>query len=559
MVRKIFALFHRELAGVHQAAFLLASATIASSVLALVRDRLLAARFGAGEALDIYYSAFRIPDILYAMSLFFVASTAVIPLFLEKASREDEAGARRLMSSLFTVFIVLMGIIVLAAYILLPVFVPLLVPGFDASATEQSMALSRVLLLSPLLLGISNLFASVLQTFRRFFFYAMSPLFYNLGIIIGILFFLPRFGLVGLAWGVVLGALLHMAVQIPSLVALEYLPHISFSTPRDVVRVFRQSFPRTLGLTATQLTFAAVTAIASTLGAGSIAVFNLSYNLQSIPLSVIGLSYSVAAFPAMADLVVRKERKVFYEHLASAARHILFWTIPFSVLFVVLRAQIVRTVLGAGAFGWVDTRLTAASLALFAVSIAAQSLAALFVRALYAVGRTGLPVVMNMCSAGVTIVLASLFVYALTVSSESARMMAVLLRVEDVPHVALLGLPLAFALGSILNAILLGFGFHWVEGEFREQKLFVSLGEILVSSTLVGVVSYGALHVLARMFDLNTFAGIFLQGAIAGVAGIAAGAAVLAYRRNAEFVQVWQAFHRRFWRRDVAAPEPERL
>lgn len=559
MVRKIFALFHRELAGVHQAAFLLASTTIASSILALVRDRLLATRFGAGEALDIYYSAFRIPDILYAISLFFVASTAVIPLFLEKVDKEDQDGVLRLMSSLFTIFVLLMGAIVLGTYLLLPVLMPLLVPGFETSASNQSIMLSRVLLLSPLLLGISNLFASVLQTFRRFFFYAMSPLFYNLGIIGGIIFFLPRFGLVGLAWGVVLGALLHMLVQVPSLMALGYLPRISFGLSRDVARVFRQSFPRTLGLTATQLAFAAVTAIASTLGAGSIAVFNLSYNLQSIPLSVIGLSYSVAAFPAMADLIVRKERKVFFKHLASAARHILFWTIPFSVLFVVLRAQIVRTVLGAGAFSWVDTRLTAASLALFAISISAQSLAALFTRALYAVGRTGMPVLVNMCSAGATIILASVLVHVLSVSSESARIIGILLRVEGVPHVALLGLPLAFALGSILNAVLLGLGFHRVEGEFREQRLFVSLGEILVSSALMGVVSYGILNILAHVFDIDTFIGIFLQGAVAGVAGIVAGAAVLAYRGNSEFVQVWQAFHRRFWKRDVMASEPEHL
>lgn len=559
MVRKIFALFHRELAGVHQAAFLLATATIASSLLGLVRDRLLAARFGAGEALDVYYSAFRIPDILYAFSLFFVASTAVIPLFLEKADSENQRGGQRLLSSLVTVFLLLMGAIALGTYLLLPTVMPFLVPGFNESATQQSIQLARVLLLSPLLLGISNLFASVLQTFRRFFFYALSPLFYNAGIIVGILFFLPRFGFIGLAWGVVLGAVLHVLVQVPSLRALGYLPRISFNISSDVLRVFRMSFPRTLGLTATQFTFAAVTAIASTLGAGSIAVFNLSYNLQAIPLSVIGLSYSVAAFPAMADLIVRKERKVFFEHLASAARHILFWTIPFAVLFVVLRAQIVRTVLGAGAFGWVDTRLTAASLALFAMSIAAQSLSALFVRALYAVGRTRMPAVINVFSAAATIFLAVFAVRILTISPESARMLAVLLRVEDVPHSALLGLPLAFTLGSILNVILLGLGFHWVEGEFREQKLFVSLGEIIVSSALMGVVTYTTLNVLAPVLDLETFVGIFSQGAIAGVAGITVGAIVLAYRGNAEFVQVRQVFHRRFWKRDVAASEPERL
>jgi len=557
-MRRIFQLFHTELSGVHQAAFLLALATIASNILGMFRDRLLASSFGAGVELDMYYAAFRIPDFLYAVSLFFAASTAVIPVFLETA-KENEPRAKQVINSLFTIFVLAMIVILGAAFVVMPALVGRLFPGFDLKSAHTVSMLSRILLLSPLFLGVSNLVSSVVQSYRRFFVYALSPLCYNLGIIVGILFLAPRFGLAGIVWGVALGAFLHFAIQLPSLLALGYLPRFVFSVPAEIRSVLAMSLPRTLGLTASQLTFLAVTGIASTLGAGSIAVFNLSYNLQSIPLAVIGLSYSVAAFPTMAELIVKNKLNVFLDHLIAASRHIVFWTLPVSVLFIVLRAQIVRTLYGAGAFNWEDTRLTAACLALFALGIVAQSLVLLFVRAFYAVGKTTLPVIINVLSSLSTIAASFLFVHMLSASDAWARTFAALLRVGDIPGAAVLGLPLAFALGSILNAILLGFGFGYVESEFKKRKLVRSLGDIAGGSVLLAGVSYGGLALFARVFNLNTFLGIFLQGLSAGLCGIALAALFLYIRKNAEFMDISKVLRQKFWQSETVAPEPEHL
>jgi putative peptidoglycan lipid II flippase len=557
-VKRIFELFHRELRGVHQAALLLALATIGSNLLGLVRDRFLASTFGAGSTLDMYYAAFRIPDLLYAVSLFFAASTAIIPVLYEKLN-DDDRDAKLLMNGLFTVFLLVMSGILFCAFLLTPYIVRFMLPGFDGASIAEVTRLSRILLLSPLLLGLSNLVSSVIQSYKRFFIYALSPICYNLGIIVGVVFFAPRFGLVGLVWGVVLGAFAHFLIQMPSLYALGFMPKIVFRFPRDISYILKLSLPRTLGLAANQLTFIAATSVASLVGAGSIAVFNLSYNLQSIPLAVIGLSYSVAAFPTMAELIVRNEKKVFFEHLTAAARHIVFWTLPMSVLFIVLRAQIVRTILGAGRFDWGDTRLTAASLALFSLGIVAQSLSLLFIRAFYAVGKTKIPVLLAVLSSVVTIGASLVFVQVLQSSGEAARVFSELLRVPEVPRLAVLGLPLAFALGSIIQVVLLASSFGRVEEEFRNHGITRSAWDIVVSSFLLGLVSYHALSVFDKLFDTNHSLGIFLQGFCAGLVGIVCASIFLYVRKNQEFLDVWQAAHQRFWRSAAPIPEPEHL
>jgi len=242
-------------------------------------------------------------------------------------------------------------------YILMPKLSGFVVPGLGAEAQAELVVLSRIMLLSPILLGLSGLFASITQSLRRFFVYALSPVFYNVGIIIGIVFFYPFWGLPGLAFGVVLGALFHVLIQVPVLVRHKFFPRFSFDIDfREIKNVIYLSFPRTLTLSAHHFTLLILIALASFMTEGSIAIFNLSFNLQSIPLSIIGVSYSIAAFPTLARLYSNGERDAFVHQVATATRHIIFWSLPILALFVVLRAQIVRSIFGTGEFDWADTR-----------------------------------------------------------------------------------------------------------------------------------------------------------------------------------------------------------
>ena len=236
MPRRILIFFTSELKGVVQSAFLLAFAGFVADILALLRDRLLAAEFGASRSLDIYYVSFRVPDFIYTVSLFFAASTALIPMLLEKFS-EDEKKAQDFLGNIFSLFLIAVILLVVIAYFAMPLFIDFAAPGFSAAERSEVILLSRILLLSPLLLGLSNLISSVVQSFRRFYVYALSPVLYNIGIIIGIIFLYPSFGLSGIVWGVVIGALLHFLIQIPTVISLGFslrpkLPVIS----GDIIR-----------------------------------------------------------------------------------------------------------------------------------------------------------------------------------------------------------------------------------------------------------------------------------------------------------------------------------
>ncbi|MEK7566931.1 MAG: lipid II flippase MurJ [Patescibacteria group bacterium] len=555
MVGKILSSFNRETSGVYQAALLIGLSSILAKLLALYRDRLLAGSFGAGEMLDIYFAAFRVPDFLYSVSLIIATNVAIMPILMRKENQgHDEV--RTFISQISSLFILAVGATILAAFFLMPYIASLIAPGFSAVSLDKLVVLSRILLLSPLLLGFSALVSGVLQIHNRFFIYALSPILYNAGIISGILFFYPKMGLSGLAWGVILGALLHFLIQVPSLITLGVFPTPTFRIfSRDIFEVFKFSLPRSMGLGFNQIVLIALTAIASAIGAGSIAIFQLAYNLFGIPLGVIGLSYSVAAFPAMARSFVDGKKEEFVEGVVSSLRHIIFWSLPFVVFFIVLRAHIVRVILGAGFFSWADTRLTAAALGLFSVSILAQGIVLLLVRAFYAAGRTALPLVVNAISSLITIAMAFGALYVFEMNTSLRLFEKSLLRVEDLAQTSVLVLAISFSVGNVINAVLLWLGFN---------RSFKTLDGTLLRSTLqnaaaaliLGGVSYGVLRLTDEFFNLQTFLGVFFHGVSAATAGLFLALIYLWFSGNREMRDIAAVFRHKFWKSEAIAPEP---
>ena len=311
MVKNILNLFYREYGGLHQAALILAISSVVSAAFGLLRDRLLAGNFGAGESLDIYYAAFKIPDFIYIISLSIISVNALIPFFLKR--RRFPMNRRKIFGRNTLVFPVNDIFLTAGAYVLIPYLAGLMAPGFSESSKKRVCFLARILLLSPVFLGLSNLVSSVIQSHNRFIVYALSPVFYNLGIIFGLIFLFPKFGLAGIVSGVAIGAAAHLAIQIPAIIRLGYFPWPAKKINiKETWKVAKLSFPRSLGLGLNQIILIFITASASLLSAGSIAVFNLSFNLQSVPLAVIGMSYSVAAFPTLAKLFVNNKKGSFW-------------------------------------------------------------------------------------------------------------------------------------------------------------------------------------------------------------------------------------------------------
>ncbi len=548
-------MFNREISGLHQAAYLLGFFAVLSQVLALFRDRMLASIFGAGMSLDIYYAAFRIPDIVFATVASLVSVSVIIPFLVERIDR-DKAEAQHFLNSIFTFYMLLMVVVSFVLFVATPSLLNILFPVISKGEFyPELVSMTRILLLSPFLLGLSNLFASVTQVYRRFFVYAIAPVLYNAGIMFGIVVLYPVYGLVGLVCGVVCGAGLHLLIQIPSAIASGLVPR--FRIPIDlhaIKRVVFISLPRTITVSSNELTELFLISFASFLIPGSISVFNFSFNLQSVPFSIIGVSYSLAAFPTLTRLFSKGDKEQFLEQMITSSRHIIFWSIPLSVLFVVLRAQIVRTVLGVGRFNWDDTRLTAAALALFTVSLVAQNLTTLFVRSYYARGKTKPPLFMNMFSAAFIVVISYVFVIAFKESSLFRDFMEVVLKVENIPGTIVLMLPLGYSIGTLVNMCL-----HWYafESEYTSYSRLVlrTLFQTVGASVIMGYVSYRMLGVFASVFDLDTLFGIFMQGFVSGSIGLCVWVVALWLLKSTELEDVWKTLHKKIWKAKVVAPD----
>ena len=237
-----------------------------------------------------------------------------------------------------------------------------------------------------------------------------------------------------------------------------------------------------------------------------------------------------------------------------AARHIVFWSLPAIVLVVVLRAQLVRVILGAGEFDWADTRLTAAALALFVISLTAQALVMLLVRGYYAAGNTRKPLVANVLSSGFA-VLSAYVLLQLFQSYEGVRScIEQLLRVSDIPGTEVLMLPLGYALGMLLNACALLVLFGRDHGSLFSvlRSVFWKTG---FASLVGGAAAYYTLAAMSIVVDMDTFWGILAQGFVAGIVGILVIAGVLVLLKSREFTEAWESFHHKFWKETPVVPE----
>jgi putative peptidoglycan lipid II flippase len=519
---------------VASAAFVIAAAGILSRVLGLLRDRILASHFGAGDTLDVYYAAFRVPDLIYNLLILGALSAAFIPVFTSLIAKDEENEAWELVNVFLTT--ALLFLIVLAA--ILAIFAPYLMkaitPGFSEEKFHGVVTLTRIMFLSPIFLGISGIFGGILNSFKRFLIYSLAPIMYNLGIIFGALFLVKPFGIAGLAWGVVIGAFLHMAIQYPNvkMIGLKYFPHLNFKN-RNFRKVVTLMIPRTLGLAVTQINLLVVTIIASTLAAGSLSIFNFANNLQSFPIGIFAIPFALAVFPILSHHAARDERGIFIQNFSKTFRQILFFIIPASILILVLRAQIVRIVLGAGNFDWQDTILTFQALGIFAVSLFAQSTIPLLARSFYALHNTRVPFLTGIISE----------VFNLATALILSRYWGVL------------GLVWALSLSSIVNMFLLTFILRKKLDDLDDKKIVSVVFKISVSALAAGLIAQVAKYLVSPHVNLDTFLGVFWQMLFAGTLGLAAYFIFTRLFNLEEFHYLKKIFSGRVFRLRAALPE----
>lgn len=512
-------IFHSKTKTIAFAAVILSGSAFISRLLGLYRDRLLAGSFGAGEQLDIYFAAFRIPDFVFAIIVMGGISSVFVPIF-SKYFHDNEEAAWRLASNVLNSFLLLLVFICGFLAIATPWLIGLIAPGFDSQQKELAISLTRIMFLSPVLFGLSSVFSAILHYFDRFLAYALAPIMYNLGIIFGIVFLYPLFGLMGLVYGVILGAALHLLIQIPAALStgFRYLPFVDLKS-LGLQNIFKLMLPRMIGSAGYQINLIIITAIASTLVTGSIAIFTFANNLQYFPVGIVGASFAIAAFPTMSRAWVNGTREKFIEHFSDSFRQIFFLIIPASVIIFFLRAQIVRLILGTGEFGWTDTRLTAASLGIFCFALFAASSVPFLARVFYSFQNTKIPVIIGLTTVGLNVVLSFIFVNLLSFESSFRLFLAAFLKLQDIAHIEVVALPLALSVSVIFQFILLVLFLRRKIGRIRLLEFYYSLKKIFLASIFSGLSTYLALQATIFFVRTDNFAGIFTQTFIAAAVG----------------------------------------
>ncbi len=480
------------------AAIMLGAMSFISRLMGFLRDRIFAHMFGAGDILDAYYAAFRIPDLVYTIVVVGAVSAGFIPVF-SSLMKTDSEEALRVTNSVINILGICLVVFCGIGILITPYILPLFIPGFSGDKVDMTIRMTQIMFLSPIILGISTIFSSVLQSFKAFFIYSLTPIMYNLGIIISTLILVPYVGPIGLAYGVIIGAILHLCIQFPALRHYQFSYQWILLWKNVHVRsMWLLMIPRTLGLAAHQLNIIIMTTIATTLASGSLSIFNFASNIQYFPIGIIGYSFAIAAFPTLSQFVAEQKGEAFVSHLSQSIRQILFFIIPVTILFLLLRAQIVRVLFGTGAFDWEATTLTANTLAFFTLSLFAQCLIPLLARAFYAFQDSWSPFVAAIISTLLSIIFALLL--------------------KDTFGVA--GLALATSIAMFFQVAIL-----WISLRIRhvksldELEIIHFLYKVTLAGLAMGIVTQFLKVPIAAIVDMTKFWGIATQGVVAGGVG----------------------------------------
>lgn len=377
-------------------------ATLSSTLLGLLRERLLLANFGISVEVDAYKAAFTVPDFMFMLLVSGALSVTFIPVFTERIAKGNRDSAWELSSSLLNLLAIITGF----ASIIIILFADWLVryvvaPGLDPSAQASAVVMMRIIALNPLLFSVSSVFASVQQAVGRFFFYALSPSLYNLGIIFGILFIAPEVGIVGVALGVLIGSVLQLLASILGMAGLGFSYQSKINWRNQGFRRVLELLPaRSLDQGVDYINILVETNLASRLREGAITAYQTAFTLHMVPITLIGVAISTAAFPQLSQRVAQHRTDLFRKDLTAILRAIIWLVLPTAVIAYFGRGYLVRLLVADG------NPTIAALLGLLVPAIAFRSVFHLLTRSYYAQQDTKTPLYISIVAIALNIVLA---------------------------------------------------------------------------------------------------------------------------------------------------------
>ena len=506
------------------AALILGVSSFLSYALGALRDNFLA-NFLPNKVADVYWAAFRVPDFIYGILITGGITAAFLPVF-SSYFHENQESSKRLFRDVFNVFFIALAFLAIVFFFLAPLLVNLTVPGFSIEQKSQTVVLMRIMFLSPIILGLSAIFSSVLQSLNLFYAFALTSVFYNIGILIGILVFYPAIGLPGLGFGVILGALMHLFIQVIPATKAGFTPKFSLKVREiaGLLKISKLMAPRVVSVAAYQINLIITTAIASTLAAGSIKIFNLSNNLYCVPVGLIGISFATAVFPALSKSFALAQKEKFLEVFSGILSKVIFFILPISALMFILRAQVVRLiygtqVVGGGYFGWWETRLTASSLGVLVVSLFAACLIPLLGRTFFALHNTKTPLKIAIFSIGLNVALSFLFVWLLKTPGVFQKETVIFLKLKNLTEVSVLGLSLALSISTIVQCVLLFWALKVKLKKLDITKNKKNFLQMIIFSFMGALITYFSLKAIGAFVPTDKVLGLLVQTAISAFLG----------------------------------------
>lgn len=390
-----------------RAATLVMALFVLSRLLGLGRQMIVGALFGTSGDLDAYMAANRITETVFLIVAGGALGSAFIPTFANHLARADHTGAWELASAVINLTLVVMtgmaGLIALFAPILVRTVIA---PGFDLSQQRLTVRLLRMMLVTPIVFGVSGVVMSALNAYKHFLLPALAPSIYNLSIIGGAALLGRRLGVVGMAIGVVVGSVLHLLVQVPQLTryGARYIPALGLRNP-SVREVGRLMAPRVLGTGVAQVNLVINNSLATRMGEGAVSAINFAWMLMLLPQGVFAQAVGTAAFPTFAEQAARGEREKMQRALSATLRGILFLSIPATVGLIVVGKPVVSLLFERGAFEATSTGAVAWALSFFALGLVGHAGLEIVARAFYALHDTFTPVWVGGLTMGLNVVL----------------------------------------------------------------------------------------------------------------------------------------------------------
>lgn len=488
------------------AATVIAISVAASRILGLIRYRLLAAKFGDNiELLDSFIAASVLPDAIFEVLIFGSIALAFIPIFSQYLTHDKIEKAWELTSKMITLALLVFLTFTTLIFILAPQIAPIIAPGIVAESPETRVLIARLLrimIFAQVFFVISIFITGILQSFQRFLVPALAAIFYNVGIILSIIFLTPVFNIYAPALGMILGALLHLVIQLPLALSLgfKFRPIIDFKS-RDVRAMFALMWPRSISLAVLRLSDIINIALASLATAGTVVAFNFAQVLQFVPIALFAGSLSQASLPTLAIEFNAKRLQPFKKIFSQSLHQILFLVLPAAAILAILRIPVVRIVFGARELPWEITVLAGRTLIAFTIGIAAQSVGLLLLRGFHSIHDSFTPVKINVAAITLNIVLSVIFMVYLKLS--------------------IVFLALAYSIGNIVNAILLLYLLDR-KVNFDKRQLLVPPAKMMAISLMTAVSLYIPMKLLDQLvFDTTRTIGLLLLTGVATAVGLA--------------------------------------